>query len=164
MKTRILLVLAVLPLLSGCESPGPSSPTAAYNAAGESILGTLEDPYLWLEDVSGAKAQGWVRAQNEACLQALGSSPDFEPLRQRLLGIYNSEERIPPVRKYGRFHYNFWRDEKNPRGVWHRTSLEEYRKPSPAWELVLDLDQLAAEEKENWVWKGTIMLHPAIER
>ena len=46
------------------------------------------------------------------------------------------------------------------RGLWRRTTLSEYRKESPAWETVLDLDALAAAEKENWVWKGSIWLRP----
>ena len=42
--------------------------------------------------------------------------------------------------------------------------LEEYRKAEPAWEIVLDLDQLAGVEKENWVWKGADMLRPSHDR
>src|SRR5206468_5018871 len=54
----------------------------------------------------------------------------------------------------------FWRDAKNPRGVWRRTTLEEYRKPKPAWEVVIDLDALGREERENWVWHGADVLRP----
>ena len=68
--------------------------------------------------------------------------------------ILDSKERIPYVSKHGAWCYNFWRDEKNVRGLWRRTSLAEFKKPQPAWEIVLDLDKLAAAEKENWVWKG----------
>ena len=42
--------------------------------------------------------------------------------------------------------------------------LEEYRKADPAWEIVLDLDQLAGVEKENWVWKGADILRPSHDR
>ncbi|HOB33631.1 MAG TPA: prolyl oligopeptidase family serine peptidase, partial [Verrucomicrobiota bacterium] len=92
------------------------------------------------------------------------SDPNFEPTRRRLLAILDSKERIPYVSKHGAFYYNFWQDDKNPRGVWRRTSLEEYRKPDPAWEIVLDLDKLAAEENENWVWKGYEILEPGYDR
>jgi prolyl oligopeptidase len=81
-----------------------------------------------------------------------------------LLAILDSKERIPYVAKHGAFFYNFWRDEKNPRGVWRRTTLGEYRKAAPAWEVVLDLDRLAEEEKENWVWKGYSVLYPSYDR
>ena len=105
-----------------------------------------------------------MRQQNALSTKELESSPDFEPIRSRLLAILDSKERIPYVAKHGRYYYNFWRDQTNVRGVWRRTSLEEYKKPEPAWEVVLDLDQLAAAEKENWVWKGYDILYPTYDR
>jgi len=60
----------------------------------------------------------------------------------------------------GEHYYNFWRDADNPRGLWRRTTLDEYRKADPAWETVLDLDALARAEHENWVWKGADCLRP----
>jgi prolyl oligopeptidase len=68
------------------------------------------------------------------------------------------------INKEGPHYYNFWRDAKNKRGLWRRTSLEEYRKPEPNWEIVLDLDALAEEEKENWVWSGAAFLRPSYDR
>src|SRR2546421_675902 len=82
------------------------------------------------------------------------ASPDFEPIRQRLLAIMDSKERIPYVAKHGRYYYNFWRDAKNVRGLWRRTTLAEFKKVEPVWETVVDMDKLSDAEKENWVWKG----------
>ena len=65
------------------------------------------------------------------------------------------------IQKQGRFYYNFWRDAKNPRGLWRRTTLDEYRKDRPAWEVVLDLDELARQEHENWVWHGARRCGPS---
>jgi prolyl oligopeptidase len=107
---------------------------------------------------------GWVKEQNAVSTRELEASPDFDPVRQRLLSILDSKERIPYVAKHGEFYYNFWRDQKNVRGLWRRTSLAEYKKPEPNWEVVLDLDQLAAAEKENWVWKGYDVLYPTYDR
>jgi prolyl oligopeptidase len=112
------------------------------------------DPNLWLEDVTGDRALSWVRAQNAITQKELEASPDFRAIDDRLLAIYDSNERIPYVEKHGGYYYNFWRDAQHVRGIWRRTSPGEYRKKDPAWETVLDLDALAAEEKENWVWKG----------
>jgi len=125
---------------------------------------TPEDPYLWLEDVTGERALGWVREQNAVSTRELESSPEFGPIRQRLLTILDSKERIPYVGKHGAWYYNFWRDEKNPRGLWRRTTLAEFKKAEPAWEIVLDLDKVTAAEKENWVWKGYAMLYPTYDR
>ncbi len=123
-----------------------------------------DDPYLWLEDVGGDKALDWVRARNDATVAKLGKSKAFDELSARLLGILDSKERIPGVTKLGDHYYNFWRDAAQPRGVWRRTSLAEYRKKSPDWEVVLDLDALGKQEGENWVWAGADCLKPAYER
>ena len=68
------------------------------------------------------------------------------------------------IQKEGRYYYNFWRDAKNPRGLWRRTTLEEYRRDQPAWEVVLDLDELGRQEHENWVWHGADVLKPGHRR
>src|SRR5262249_47105287 len=68
------------------------------------------------------------------------------------------------IEKLGSFYYNFWRDAQNPRGIWRRTTLEEYRKPKPLWNVVLDLDLLGKEEHENWVWHGAQVLKPGYTR
>lgn len=128
------------------------------------LLGTLaqagEDPHQWLEEVHGAEALDWVRARNDVSVEALTQAPGFEELRQRLLAIHDSDERIAHLSKLGKWYYNFWRDAEHPRGIWRRTSLESYRSASPDWEIVLDLDALAREEGENWVWHGARCLPP----
>lgn len=133
-------------------------------AMGQTATPISDDPYLWLEDVTGERALQWVRSQNDRSRKELEASPAFEPIRSRLLAILNSKERIPAVRKYGKFLYNFWRDEKHVRGIWRRTSMEGYRKPEPNWETVLDIDKLAADEKTGWTWDGAIVLKPDYER
>jgi prolyl oligopeptidase len=127
-------------------------------------LQTGDDPYLWLEDITSERSLAWVREQNAATVRELGTSGDFETLRQRLLAIFDSKERIPDVAKCGAYYYNFWRDATHVRGLWRRTTLEEYKKADPAWETVLDLDRLAGAENENWVWKGSDVLRPTYDR
>ncbi len=60
----------------------------------------------------------------------------------------------------GPYLYNFWRDKENPRGLWRRTTLEEYRKDAPAWETLVDVDALGKAEGVNWVWHGANCLRP----
>lgn len=122
------------------------------------------DPFMWLEDVTGQRALDWVRQQNAISTNELESAPEFDPIRRRLLSIMDSKERIPYVAKHGEWYYNFWRDQANPRGLFRRTTLQEFKKPEPAWETVLDLDQLSSTEKENWVWKGYDVLYPTYDR
>lgn len=142
--------------------------TAAAGLAGPASAGgaptAADDPYLWLEAVDDAKALDWVRARNSVSQKELEASPDFKPIHERLLAILDSNARIPFATKIGAHYYNFWRDARSVRGVWRRTTLDEYRKKDPSWETVLDLDALAAIEKENWVWKGADCLHPTYDR
>ena len=123
-----------------------------------------DDPYLWLEDVGGDKALAWVRERNAESQPLLESKPEFKAIHERLLAIYNSRERIPGVEKLGAWLYNFWQDDKSPRGLWRRTTLDEYRKKEPAWETVLDIGKLGADENEKWAWKGANCLYPEYTR
>jgi prolyl oligopeptidase len=120
----------------------------------------VQDPNLWLEDVEGEDALTWVRERNAEATAELEAHGEFEELRRDFLAIFNSKERIPAVAKHGEHYYNVWLDEKNPRGLWRRTTPDEYRKPEPQWEVLLDIDALNAEEDENWVWHGAIYLEP----
>ena len=120
-----------------------------------------EDPYLWLEDVTGEKALAWVKQQNADSKKVLETQTGFADLRDDIRGILDSNVRIPYVNKQGDFYYNFWRDKTNPAGIWRRTTLAEYRKAQPAWEVLLDVDALNKTEKENWVWHGANCLRPA---
>jgi prolyl oligopeptidase len=120
-----------------------------------------DDPYLWLEDITAPASLDWVRARNAVTQAALETDPEFDRLRNDLLAILDSDARIPLVEKLGAHYYNFWQDRQHARGIWRRTTADEYRKPDPAWEIVLDLDALNAAEHGNWVWHGADCLKPA---
>ncbi len=115
------------------------------------------DPNLWLEEVTGPAALDWVRERNSESLRQL-SGPRFEGLRDEIRQVLDSDDRIPYVRRRDEYLYNFWQDETHPRGLWRRTTLPEYRKPAPGWEILLDVDALAKTEGENWVWHGATVL------
>jgi prolyl oligopeptidase len=125
---------------------------------------TPADPYLWLEDVAGEKPLAWVRERNAESTRALTSGTAFSALERRILSILDSKERIPAVTRIGDHYYNLWRDATNPKGLWRRTTLDEYRRAEPAWETVIDVDALARAEQENWVWHGATVLEPEDRR
>ena len=74
--------------------------------------------------------------------------------------MLDADDRIPMVRRRAGYLYNFWQDAAHPRGLWRRTTLAEYRRDRPDWQLLLDVDALAAAEGENWVWQGASLLRP----
>ena len=104
------LVIAALALLS-------------FNAIAQ------DDPYLWLEEVTGQKPLEWVKAQNERTQPILEATPGFKALQGRMLDIATSRERIPNVVKRGDHLYNHWQDATSPRGLLRRTTLDE---PAPS--------------------------------
>ncbi len=122
-----------------------------------------DDRFIWLEDVTGDKSLEWARARNAESAKVL-VTPEEAALEKRILDILDSKEKIPSVQKIGPYYYNLWKDAKNPRGLWRRTTLAEYKKPQPAWETVIDVDTLGAAEKENWVWHGADCLRPEYKR
>jgi prolyl oligopeptidase len=156
-------VLGCAPSLTALAAPPATKPAPAMSNAS-----TPADPFLWLEGVEDPKALDWVRERNAKAEAEIAGTPEFQKLEGDLRAILDSTDRIPGVTKIGDHYYNFWRDKANPRGLWRRTTLEEYRKPSPQWETVIDLDALnAAEgraENEKWVWHGAECLKPKYER
>jgi prolyl oligopeptidase len=126
----------------------------------QSVNSTMSDPYLWLEEVQGEKALAWVRERNALSTSKLQASPVFSDNRAKVLGVLNNRDQIPGVTRRGEHLYNFWRDAQNPRGLWRRTTLAEYRKAQPQWDVLLDLDALGKAEGENWVWAGSNCLAP----
>ena len=137
---------------------------AAQDATTEAAKAAQDDPYLWLEDVEGDKALDWVRAQNEESAKVVKADLGFAQLEADLKAILDSDAKIPYVATQGEYYYNFWKDKTNERGIWRRTTLAEYRKDAPAWEVLLDIDALNKAEKENWVWAGANCLKPAYTR
>jgi len=126
------------------------------------IPGPDEDPYIWLEEARSEESLAWVEAENTRTLSMLETDPRFEGLKAEALAIYDSEDRIPFVSFRPDGLYNFWQDKENPKGLLRRASLESYKTESPEWEILLDVDALAAAEGKEWVYQGSTCLPPAL--
>jgi prolyl oligopeptidase len=158
MRTALACLLAAL---AACATTSPApAPAPAPAPVAAAAPAPVEDPYLWLEEVTADASLTWVKARNASSTAELEADPRLAPLRARMLQIYDSKEKIPVVTKQGKYLYNFWTDAGHQRGLWRRTTLAEYRKAEPQWETVLDLDALGKAEHESWVWKGAECLHP----
>ena len=117
-----------------------------------------DDPYLWLEEVEGQAATAFADRQSKATLEKFGTA-GFAADRDTLAAIYDRPDNIPFVRRRAGFLYNLWKDASSPRGIWRRTTLDEFRKPDPSWETLLDIDKLAAEENEDWILSWVQLRH-----
>jgi prolyl oligopeptidase len=112
------------------------------------------DPFLWLENVNGARAMAWVKAENAKTLAVLQRDPHFAPFRATALALTQSQTRIPAPELIGGHVYNFWQDAAHVRGIWRTTTIAGYAQHAPPWKTVIDLDALATAEGKNWVWQG----------
>ena len=153
---RLLLVL--LGVMGGAMATEAVGATSRTHGAQE---GT--DPYLWLEDVHGEKSMEWVKAQNARSTAILRADADYQTDYEAILKVMDAVDRIPYADLDHQWVFNFWQDAQHHKGLWRRTSIGDYAQPAPAWEVLLDLDRLSADEHENWVWKGA-ECNPSLKR
>lgn len=122
------------------------------------------DPYLWLEELRSAQSMAWVEARNAVTMQQMHALPAYQAIERDVRALMGADMRLPTVTRMGGLLYNFWTDAAHPRGVWRRTTVAQYQRAAPAWETVLDLDRLAADESEPWVWREARCLYPQAAR
>src|SRR5580658_2418328 len=145
---EIVVVAALTAAIGAVAFAGASMDTNSQAAA------AAADPYLWLEDVHGAKALEWVKAQNARSIAVLQGDPDYRKDYDSILKVLDATDRIPYGELDHQYVFNFWQDAEHPKGVWRRTTIADYANAAPRWDVLLDLDKLSADEHENWVWKG----------
>ena len=133
-------------------------------ASAQAAKADSTDPYIWLEDMHGARAMEWVKAENAKTTAVLEKDPRWESIYNAALAMAQAQDRLPYVSYIGGELYNFWRDSVHVRGIWRKTSLESYRTASPKWTTVLDLDAVAKTENANWVFHGYTCQQPAEKR
>lgn len=118
------------------------------------------DNFRWLEEITGARAMAWVKAENAKTAAVLEKDPRYAGIYASALAMAQAKDRLAYVRFVNGALYNFWQDSAHVRGIWRRTTLASYRTASPEWTTVLDLDSLAKAEKANWVWQGSTCARP----
>lgn len=133
---------------------------AHHSNENKDLKAPMIDENLWLEDIDGVRSMDWVKAHNTKSLEELQGDPRYKKIYADAEKISLAQDRIPTGSYRGGFIYNFWQDETHTRGTWRRTTLAEYKKKKPQWETLLDIDELAKSEKENWVYKGSNCLAP----
>nr|WP_260927991.1 prolyl oligopeptidase family serine peptidase [Novosphingobium sp. 9] len=126
---------------------------------------TPADPYLWLEDIHGARALAQVAGWNAETEKTLRAVPGFESDHSRALAILQDESQIAePDQVMGDTVTNLWRDKAHPRGLWREASLSSFRTGKPVWRTLIDVDALGKAEGKSWVWHGANCLAPDYSR
>jgi len=122
------------------------------------------DPFLSLEALDDPGALAWVEGQNARTRAAWCSGAHFESLRQRLADAYLPRERPVIPDRWKDWAYDLWQDERNPKGIWRRTTWAAWRSGTPVWQNLLDFDALGAAEGMPWVCVELDILYPDGDR
>ena len=107
-----------------------------------------DDPYLWLEEIEGARALAWVddaerRYAGEIRHAGLRHGPRHARSHPRPAGQHS-------VRHAARAaSLQFLEGCQQPARPVARTTLDSFRTAQPSWEILLDVDALAAQEKRG---------------
>ena len=137
----------------------------ACSLSAAAFAATDTDPWLWLEDIEGAKALAWVKAENAATDKLILNRPGFEQDRARAKAILDDDRQIAdPGQVMGDTITNFWRDADHPRGIWRQSPLSAYLAGTPEWTTLIDVDALGKTEGQSWVWHGADCLAPTYTR
>ncbi|MBI3504982.1 MAG: prolyl oligopeptidase family serine peptidase [Proteobacteria bacterium] len=142
------------PSVTGAGSPVPHAGVPVPSVPAHPAP-PLRDSYLWLEQGSSARVRDWSRERSAKAEAELAADAKHAPLLAEAQALHHDASRLPSPTILGERVYNFWQDKEHPRGVWRRTSLSSYESAAPKWETVLDVDRLAADEREEWTWKGS---------
>jgi len=128
------------------------------------LLTAQDDNYQWLEEIDSPESLEFVKELNQATVEKLTAEPTYQSIYDKSLAIYNSSDRIayPSIR--GNFVYNFWKDKDHVRGIWRRCTVESYTSGKPQWDILLDIDKLAEDDGEKYVFKGSNGLYPSYDR
>jgi len=111
-----------------------------------------------LEQADGPEALAWVQARTAEARQLITALPDYARRYDDTLDALSARDtNIQFVRAHRGHLYNFYSTANQPHGVWRRTTLAEYRKDHPAWQLLIDLDKLGRQEGRAWSFSSYLL-------
>ena len=106
MKHSAVVLLSVLVMAWGCQSPGFEYPETRKGDHVDEYFGTLvPDPYRWLEDDNAPETAEWVEAQNELTFGYLEDIPFRDEIRERLTEMWNYEKISTPWKQSGYYFF-----------------------------------------------------------
>lgn len=118
----------------------------------------------FLEKDTGKEALDWASKRTRRTQDYLKKNPRYLMTKKKVQEIlYDQKKLISGVIRKG-YVYNFWKDDKNPQGLWRRTPVGEYSKENPCWEVLIDFDGLSKTMKQKVVFRGATPLAPEDNR
>ena len=153
---RVLILLTGVGVMHAANADTATGGAASVAAPGApaAIRMPQRDPDEWLSQIRSARALAWVMRQNARSDAALKSDPHYARDRARILSALNAGGRIPTGSLHYPWVFNFWQGAGHAHGLWRRTTIVDYARPSPHWQTLLDLDRLDRQTHRDWVWAG----------
>ncbi len=137
---------------------------AAFSLSGTTVMAQAPgkpDPYAYLEEIEGARALDFARAENARSLPVLQGDRRYQTYYDQALAVATAPDRIPPAGFAGEAVFRgYWQDAEHVRGIWREATRDSYATAQPVWKTLLDLDAVAKAENRNWVWKDVSCLPP----
>ncbi len=121
-EKKTLLPASSAPVAVSPKWPYPASRTVD---AADTIFGTkVADPFRWLEDVSAAEVQDWMKAQDDFARGELAKAPERDAIAARLRELFYIDAISIPIHRKGRYFYSrrhatkeksvvYWKEGKN---------------------------------------------------
>jgi prolyl oligopeptidase len=133
-------------------------PAASHARSVSSTVAEQPDPYTWLEEVHGDRALTWVNEHNERTSKVWDADPRFAQFTDEALKVLESPSRLQIPVFHNRSIYNTWQGAEHTRGIFRKTTLNDYLTSEPHWHTVLDYDALAKADSERWVHRDLLCL------
>ncbi len=130
------------------------------SATSSAIAKDAQDSYLWLEDIDAERSMDWVRAANAETDKRLSNDALYKEIYADALSALNTKDKLPEVSVIGDLVYTLKKDADHPRGVYQRTSLNDFKSANGKWETVLDIDAMSEKDNIKWVFHGMDCLKP----
>lgn len=127
---------------------------ASSAAAGDDVP-MIKDELSFLEDADDPRTRAWIHSQQDRTAAAL-QGERFRSFNERALQAAREVSRFEALAVPGGsplrdgWIYQHWSDQQHPRGVWRRARFDAFVQGEPHWDVLLDLDALAAREKKSW--------------
>lgn len=149
---KYLTLITLLLVILGCQTMKKSN----HLNIDEHKLSNLD----YLTEIEGSKALEFARVNNQISDQRLKTDKRYQTTYDEIFKIVSAKDKLPGFFVMQDTVYSFWQDDVHIKGILRKTTIESFNTGKPAWSVILDIDLLAKNENENWVYKGFNCLDP----
>jgi prolyl oligopeptidase len=125
----------------------------------------LLDEHLGLENLTDEKVTQWVEKESAKTLSEIRNMANYNARYKDNVKILTQREyNIQFPTSVGEFVYNHYWTSSQPGGIWRRATLNEYRKDSPSWQTLFNVDAYNKDTNQQWSFHAAQVQSPAIQK